>query len=168
MCHSIALGNHGINVWSWTVWPGTKLIQMWSWWPSLQLNKGPRQCLKIWTAKKKKKKDGGLGEENRHLSPFEWFRHPPNEGGRLGQLILHAQFQALKSNSSVRTLLETQEEAAVWVEFPLEGKAGQPSRWDQTKRGWERKQESKARTVAPTARPFLSPCHKLEPIENGV
>lgn len=91
---------------------------------------------------KKKKNDGGLDEENRHHSPSEWLKHSLSEDRMLGQLISHAWFQALESNSSIRTVVDThEEEAAVSVEFPLEKKEVQPSRWDQAKaRGEERKQ----------------------------
>lgn len=66
-----------------------------------------------------------------------------SEGGRLSQLISHAPVQALESNSSIRTLVEThEEEAAVSVEFPLEKKEVQPSRWDQAKAGGEERKQA--------------------------
>lgn len=77
-----------------------------------------------------------MGEEHGPFSLFEWFRYLLAEGGGPGQLISHARFQALGSNGSIRTLVDTHEaEAAVPVKFPRERKAGQPSRWDQAKGG---------------------------------
>lgn len=57
MCHLIALGNHGINVWNWNVWPGTKLIQIWSWWLSLELNQAHTDIWKYEQLRMKKKKE---------------------------------------------------------------------------------------------------------------
>lgn len=116
--------------------PGTKLIQIGSWCLSLELNPAHADGWKCERLRKDKRNDGDLGEENRHLCSSEWLRRLLTESRRLGQLISHARFQALDSNCSIRTLVHThEEEAAVWLEFPLERKEGQPSRWEQGKRG---------------------------------
>lgn len=114
-----------------------------------------------------------MGEENGPLSPFEWFKHLLTEGGSLGQLISHARFQALDSNRSIRTLVAThEEEAAVSMEFPLERKEGQPSRWNQAKGGGTRGETGLGTGlgfgVTPAVHPVLSLSHKLEHTENGV
>lgn len=138
-----------------------------------QTEPAPHWYLKIWMVKKNIY-NVGLGEKNRNLSPFEWFIHSLSESGWLGQLISHAWFQALDSNSSIRTLVDThEEEAAVSVEFPMEKKEVQPSRWGQANAGGkERKQalgrESLGFGGTSTIYPFLSLGHTFEYIENEV
>jgi hypothetical protein len=46
-----------------------------------------------------------LGEESRHLSLNEWFRHSLTKGRRLGQLTSHVPLQALDYSFSIRRLL---------------------------------------------------------------
>lgn len=125
---------------------------------------GPRWCLKMWTVKKDKRDDGGLGEENRHLSPSEWFRHLLTESRRLGQLISHARFQALDSNRSIRTLVDThEEEAAVSLNSLWRGrKASHPDGSRQRGRTGEKQALGTGLGfgVAPAVHPVLSLSHK--------
>lgn len=138
MCHSRALGNHGIKVRSWSVWPGTKLIQMWSWWLSLQMNQVHADVWKYeWIRRRGKRKKMVVWGWKIGISlSLDGLDIPQLRVEGWAQLISHAPFQALESNCSVRALVEMQgEEAAVGEEFPLEIKESQPSRWAQTERG---------------------------------
>lgn len=85
---------------------------------------------------------GGLGEENSHLPPFEWFKHSISEGGRLGQLISHAQFQGLESKSSIRTwvILMRRKQLLQWNSLRRI-----KCRWDQAETGGEQRKQALGR-----------------------
>lgn len=120
---------------------------------------------------------GGLGGENRHLPPFEWFKHSISEGGRLGQLISHAQFQGLESKSSIRTrvILRRRKQLlqcnSLWRirKSSIQMGSGRDRRRAENASTKKRGRPTGLRlSMIPTVCLFLSYSHKLEYIENGV
>lgn len=118
-----------------------------------------------------------MGEEIRHLPPFECFKDSLSEGGRLGQLIFHVQFQALESNSSIRTLviLIRRKQLFQWSSLWRIRKSSIQLGSDQGRRQGEKAGTGKRGrptdlgfSVIPTVYPFFSLSHEVEYIENGI
>lgn len=167
MCHLIALGNHGINVLNWNVWPGTKWIQIWSLWLSLELESGPQLML-----------------QNMHSSVFSLFFFFPSLSlpsfSLFLTIFLRGQFgwgeqacplwssldiplSRVHPRSSIGHQLMCEKEAAASVEFPLErkrsshadrsGKVGEDRRQN---RLWEESETKSGVLCGPTGSVSLS------------
>lgn len=120
MCHLIALGNHGINVLNWNVWPGTKWLQIWSLWLSLELEPSPQlmlQNMQSWEFFL----SGCFGWGEQVCLLWRGLDIPlSREEGKGGWHPM--QLRGLHPSSSIGHQLMREEEAAVSVGFPPERK----------------------------------------------